>query len=274
MAPGYDKGAPILQCQGVQRILGGNLILGGVTLTIRDITRPGHTTGQVVGLLGPSGIGKTVLFRTLSGLDKPDVGQVLIGDPPRPVERGMVGVVAQHYPLFAHRSVMGNLVLAGRLAGLSEAAAKEKARGFLLRFGLEDRARLYPIQLSGGQRQRVSIAQQFMSSEHFLLLDEPFSGLDPVQVDNVCELLAEVAAMHEHNTIVVVTHDISAAVEVSDTIFLLGRDRDEAGKIVPGAKIQAEIDLMERGLAWRHGITTTPEFAEIVREIRLRFVNL
>ena len=81
--------------------------------------------------------------------------------------------------------------------------------------------------------QRVAIAQQFMCSEHFLLLDEPFSGLDPMAIDRVAELLNEVACMHELNTIVVVTHDIGAALEVSDTIWLMGRDRDAEGKKEP-----------------------------------------
>ncbi|HRC86702.1 MAG TPA: ATP-binding cassette domain-containing protein, partial [Thermoanaerobaculia bacterium] len=171
----FETGPAILQARNVDLTLGGNHILAGVNLTVNDIRRPGRTTGQVVGLLGPSGVGKTRLFRILAGLDAPDSGAVLIGDPPKPVERGMVGVVAQSYPLFAHRSVLSNLELAGKLAGLSDGEAKAKAFDYLKRFGIEDRAKLFPIQLSGGQRQRVAIAQQFMSSGHFLLLDEPFS---------------------------------------------------------------------------------------------------
>ncbi len=139
---------------------------------------------------------------------------------------------------------------------------------------MEDRANVYPAQLSGGQRQRVAIAQQFMCSEHFLLLDEPFSGLDPMAIDRVCEMLNEVAGLHELNTIVVVTHDISAALEVSDTIWLMGRDRDAAGKIIPGAKIQTSYNLIERGLAWRDGITSTPEFLATLGEVRARFPSL
>jgi polar amino acid transport system ATP-binding protein/sulfate transport system ATP-binding protein len=228
----------------------------------------------VVGLLGPSGIGKTRLFRIMAGLDAPDRGRVLIGEGGRPVERGMVGVVAQNYPLFAHRTVLGNLQVAGAQAGLPRVEARAKAHSFLKRFHLEDRGGLYPSQLSGGQRQRVAIAQQFMCSEHFLLMDEPFSGLDPLAVDRVAELIQEVASLHELNTIIVVTHDISAAIEVSDTLWLMGRDRDESGRVVPGARIQATYDLLERGLAWRKGITTTPEFLELLQEILARFPGL
>ncbi|MCI0574349.1 MAG: ATP-binding cassette domain-containing protein, partial [Myxococcaceae bacterium] len=254
--------------------LGGNLILRGVDLEVKDVRRPGKVAGQVVGLLGPSGIGKTRLFRIMAGLDAPDRGQVLIGDPGKPVERGMVGVVAQHYPLFDHRTVLGNLLVAGAQAGLSRAQARQRADSYLKRFRLEDRALLYPCQLSGGQRQRVAIAQQFMCSEHFLLMDEPFSGLDPIAVDRVAELIQEVASLHELNTIIVVTHDISAALEVADTLWLMGRDRDESGRIVPGARIKATYNLIDRGLAWRQGITTAPEFLEVLQEVVARFPDL
>src|SRR5205807_709075 len=125
----------------------------------------GRTQGQVVGLLGPSGMGKTTLFRVLAGLDAPDRGAVLLGEEGRPVERGMVGVVAQNYPLFSHRTVLSNLIVAGRSSGESGSEAGRHARDLLGRFDLAAHAYKYPAQLSGGQRQRVAIAQQFMCSE-------------------------------------------------------------------------------------------------------------
>ncbi len=270
----YKLGETLLKVENVSHSLGGQLILRDVNLEVKDILRPGMTQGQVVGLLGPSGVGKTTLFRILAGLDKPDSGKVTLTDKAIPVQRGMVGVVAQHYPLFAHRLVLGNLTVAGWQAGLSAAESEKKANDLLKRFGLEEHAGKYPVQLSGGQRQRVAIAQQFMCSEHYLLMDEPFSGLDMVAVDRVSHFISEVAAMDEAATFVIVTHDISAALEVSDTIWLLGRDRDAQGNIVPGSRIQAEYNLIERGLAWHEGVTQMPEFLQLMQEIRAIFPRL
>ncbi len=264
----------LLSVRNVSVTLGQTPVLRDVNLEIRDLVRPGQVTGQVVALLGPSGIGKTQLFRVLAGLQPPTTGSALITSAQVPVTPGAVGVVAQDYPLFEHRTVLGNLLVAGAQAGLSASAAREKANGLLKRFGLEAKGREYPQQLSGGQRQRVAIAQQFMCSEHFLLLDEPFSGLDPLAVDEVCALISEVASMNTLNTIIVVTHDIWAAVAVADHLWLLGRDRDANGVPVPGARVQATFDLVERGLAWRPDLINAPEFHALVAEVRERFKTL
>lgn len=273
MTTPYEYKETLLKVQNVSLTLGGKLILRDVNLEIKNLVRPGLTQGQVVGLLGPSGIGKTRLFRLLAGLDEPDTGVVLLENN-QPVRRGRVGVVAQNYPLFAHRTVLGNLSVAGRQAGLSGAQSRHKALGLLQRFGLDEHGAKYPTQLSGGQRQRVAIAQQFMCSEHFLLMDEPFSGLDLNALHRVSEFISEMAASDELKTFVLVTHDIAAAIEVSDTLWLLGRDRDAAGNVIPGARVQASYNLAERGLAWRKGITSTPEFLAVSREIREIFPRL
>jgi polar amino acid transport system ATP-binding protein/sulfate transport system ATP-binding protein len=271
----YSLAETLMDIRGVSLTLGGRLILKDVTASIKNIVRPPpHTQGQVVGFLGPSGIGKTQLFRILAGLNKPTTGEVLVTENLVPVQAGMVGVVAQHYPLFGHRTVFGNLMLAGRLAGLDRSAANERASKLLARFGLDDRAEAWPAELSGGQRQRVAIMQQLMGSDHFLLMDEPFSGLDPIMKDEACKLITEVAAMHELTTIIVVTHDIGSAIQVSDTLWLMGRDRDAEGKAIPGARIKATHDLIGRGLAWREDITAMPEFAECVREVHAAFKSL
>jgi NitT/TauT family transport system ATP-binding protein len=250
-------------------------VLKDVNLTVRNLVRPGMTQGQVVGLLGPSGVGKTTLFRILAGLDKPATGRVLVGSDLKPVKRGMVGVVAQNYPLFAHRTVWGNLIVAGKQdKGCKTKEINEKASKLLEDFNILEHKEKYPSQLSGGQRQRVAIAQQFMCSEHFLLMDEPFSGLDLVAQHRVSKFISDMAQTDELKTFVLVTHDVSAALEVCDTIWLFGRDRDEEGKAIPGARVQKTLDLIERGLAYREDIRSTPEYMETLKEIYSFFPKL
>jgi polar amino acid transport system ATP-binding protein/sulfate transport system ATP-binding protein len=268
------RGGCLLRAEKVSLELGGKTILRSLELEIHESTRPERAGGQVAALLGPSGIGKTQLFRILAGLQMPDTGTVRIGPAQEPVRAGAVGMVSQHYPLFEHRTVLGNLLVADTRAGLPRKELHQKAHALLARFGLEDRADYYPAQLSGGQRQRVAIAQQFMSARHFLLMDEPFSGLDPLGVDSVCALIREVSAQDASNTTLLITHDIEAALEVADILWLVGRDRLPDGSPVPGARVQATYDLVERGLAERRGEGLTPELLALSREIRERFKQL
>ena len=270
----YEYKDTLLKVQGVTVAFGEDVILRDMNLEIKDLVRPGVTQGQVVGLLGPSGMGKTTLFRVLAGLDTPDSGTVLIEKEGIPVQKGMVGVVAQSYPLFAHRTILGNLLVAGNHGGIARDKIKEKALGLLERFDLTRHASKYPSQLSGGQRQRVSIAQQFMCSEHLLLMDEPFSGLDLIAQEKACEFIREMARMDDLTTYILVTHDVRAACSVADTIWLLGRDRDKNGSVIPGARVQAEYNLVDRGIAWQPNATERPEFTELLREIRALFPRL
>jgi len=250
------------------------VILRDVNAEIRDIVRPDCTQGQVVGFLGPSGIGKTQLFRIIAGLNQPTSGQVLVNSTLTPVKAGMVGVVAQNYPLFENRTIFSNLILAAKQIEKNSDGAHEKVLKYLKRLDMLDCSQLYPAQISGGQRQRIAIAQQLLCSEHFLLMDEPFSGLDLVMEAKVCELINEIACLDELNTIIVVTHDVTAAATVADHLWLMGRDRDAGGNIVPGARIQETYDLIEHDLCWHPGITNSPKFLEFVREVKERFQTL
>ncbi|HEU4559168.1 MAG TPA: ABC transporter ATP-binding protein [Longimicrobium sp.] len=270
----YERKSVLIDIQGVTFARGGVPILRDLNAQIRDVVRPGHSQGQVVGMLGPSGIGKTTLFKLLAGLVQPDTGEIKIGADGVPAAPGLVGVVAQNYVLFDHRTVIGNLMIAARQAGMSSSAAKEASLKYLERFGLQDHADKFPIQLSGGQRQRVAIAQQLLCSKHYLVMDEPFSGLDVIQQENVINLLHEVGANHEENTLIIVTHDVSAAVAVCDTIWLMGRDHTPTGEVIPGARIVDHIDLIERDLAWHPDIRRRPGYHELVDEIKERFHTL
>jgi polar amino acid transport system ATP-binding protein/sulfate transport system ATP-binding protein len=267
-----SKDEVLLDVAGVRLDLGDTVVLEDLSFQVVDRVREGMVTGQVVGLLGPSGVGKTRLLRIIAGLDVPGKGTVR-GQNGAEIDPGSVGFVFQDYPLLQHRSVRSNLELAGRIGGMTADKAHQRATELLETFRLTDRGGFYPAQLSGGQRQRVAIAQQIMQPCRLLLMDEPFSGLDPEALDNVMRLIVEVANMHELNTIVLVTHDIRAAMIVSDTLHMLGRTRKE-DKPVSGARIVWSYDMVERGLAWKEDVVHVPAFAELEKEIKARFKEL
>jgi NitT/TauT family transport system ATP-binding protein len=266
------KDEVLLDVSDVHLTLGETVVLSDLSFRVVDRVREGTITGQVVGLLGPSGAGKTRLLRIIAGLDAPDRGKVR-GKDGAALPAGSVGYVFQDYPLLEHRTVRGNLELAGRIGGMHHTTAHKRASELLEKFHLSDRGAFYPAQLSGGQRQRVAIAQQIMKPRQLLLMDEPFSGLDPAALDRVMKLIVEVANLDELNTIVLVTHDIRAAMAVSDTLHMLGHTRKDGG-LTPGARVIWSYDMVERGLAWRTDLESLPEFAALESEIKRRFVEL
>lgn len=259
---------------------GERIILRDVCADISDIVRPDGVTGQVVCFLGPSGIGKTQLSRVMAGLQKPSGGGVYVDQGHMavagvripemlPVHKGLVGMVPQNYTVFEFATVHENFTIAGKMAGLTEAQSDEKSRGFIEEFGLEKYMNMYPAALSGGTRQRVAIVQQLMCSDHFLIMDEPFSGLDPVMKSKACELITQVANRDELNTIVLVTHDVTEGMSVADTIWLMGR---EAG--LPGARVVRQIDLADMDLCWHPDIQQEPRFQSLVADVKASFAGL
>ena len=186
----------------------------------------------------------------------------------------MVGVVQQNYPLFNHRTVWSNLEVAAKRRYPNATERKDRIGNMLERFKLRDKANLYPAQLSGGQKQRIAIAQQLLCSEHYLLMDEPFSGLDINMVEEVSETICEIACAHEYNTVIIVSHDIVSTAAIADTIWLMGRDRDAAGKVIPGSRIQHTYDLLEMGLAYDKNIRDKRDFQDLLTKIRGIFHTL
>ena len=270
----YSLGKSLLKIENVSLEYDGVPVLKDVSAEVRDIVVPGKVKGQIVGILGPSGCGKTSLFYIIAGLHKPTSGRVTVNGFDRPVRAGEVGVVAQSYPLFEHRSVLGNLMLGAMQKEHDAKTAREKVMALLREFELDDKFNLYPAQLSGGQRQRCAIIQQILCSEHFLLMDEPFSGLDLLMLERTCELICKVADMDDLNTIIVVTHDVTAACSVADHLWLMGRDRDGNGAPLSGSRIVKEYNLIERDLCWHPNIITTTKFTDFVREVKEEFRRL
>lgn len=249
-------------------------ILKDLNATVQNITRPDMTQGQVIALVGPSGVGKTTLLRVMSGMLAPNKGHVFVGEDLHPVQCGEVGVLAQNYPLLEHRTVWSNLIFAGTQSGKSKEESIEAANGYLEEFGLIEHKDKYPVQLSGGQRQRVAIAQQLICSTTFIVFDEPFSGLDVVAEERARNVIMQLSNRNEHNTVFVVTHSVTAAVSISDTIWMMGRDFDESDKPIPGARIMETIDLIEMGVCWHTDPLKTTAAADVIQKIKSQMKRL
>ena len=189
--------------------------------------------GEVVVVIGPSGSGKSTFLRCLNLLEIPTAGQILfngvdITDPKTNIDlhRQKMGMVFQHFNLFPHMTVLGNMTVAPiQLLGKSKAEAEEQAMALLKRVGLEDRAKAFPSQLSGGQKQRIAIVRALCMDPDVMLFDEPTSALDPEMVGEVLDVMRELA--HDGMTMVVVTHEMGFAREVGSRVIFM-----DGGKIV------------------------------------------
>jgi len=237
-------------------------VLRDICFNIKDIVRPGVTQGQVVSLIGRSGIGKTQLFKILSGLQQPTSGKIMINGN-KEVQAGDMGVVFQNYYLFEWRTIYQSLLLSARQNKKLKGNEKEAIEKWADEFGLMEVLHHYPQQVSGGQQQRASIIQQLLKDSDFLLLDEPFSGLDVCVIDKVVDMLLQVSLSDELKTLIIVSHDIETSVAISDTVFIMGKEK---GK--PGATIKQEIDLIERDLAWHKDVKKQQAFIDTIDEIK------
>lgn len=250
------------------------LILRDINFEIKDVVREGTTTGQVCSVIGKSGVGKTQLFKIIAGLNRPTTGQVTAFG--KPVKPGEIGVVAQNYPLLPHRTLLGNLTLVSN--------NKEQIEYYLNEFNLIEHKNKYPISLSGGQRQRGAIIQQLLTSSNegkIILMDEPFSGLDYVNKQKLCQIITKVANLHEKNTIIIISHDIESSLLVSDSAWIIGhqftRDvlyPDGSPSELEGVVILKEYNLAEMGLAWQPGLSDNLSFNNLVREIKNLFKTI
>ena len=190
--------------------------------------------GEVISLIGPSGSGKSTVLRCIAGLETPDAGTILIdgkqinycNEKEAQKQRTIMGFVFQHFNLFANMTVLQNLTVAPiNVQGKSETEARELAMKYLKRVGLEDKADEFPSKLSGGQQQRVAIARALCMNPQIMLFDEPTSALDPEMIKEVLNVIRDL--VNDGMTMIIVTHEMNFAREVSDRIVFL-----EDGKIV------------------------------------------
>lgn len=255
---------PLLELKDVCLSYGDKQILKNINAKVTNLVRPQHAQGQVIAFLGPSGMGKTQLARIITGLQKPSSGAVIL-DGDVPTRKGLVGLVPQNYPLFEFLSVEGNLEVARRQGG---GAPVSKIAEYVKLLGLEDYLKAYPKALSGGTRQRVAIARQLLCCANYLVMDEPFSGLDPIMKANASEAIAKLVEGNDLMTVIVITHDISEGLAIADTAWLLGKSMED------GATLRFQYDLAQLGFAWHPDILGDPEFQKFVGEVKMQFREL
>jgi ABC-type polar amino acid transport system, ATPase component len=185
--------------------------------------------GEVVVVCGPSGSGKSTLIKTVNGLEPVQQGKIIIEgteitDPATNLAklRSKVGMVFQHFELFPHLTILKNLTLAQiKVLGRADEEAREKALNLLERVGLLAHADKYPTQLSGGQQQRVAIARALCMDPIVMLFDEPTSALDPEMVNEVLDVMVELA--YEGMTMMVVTHEMGFARKVAHRVIFMDK---------------------------------------------------
>jgi polar amino acid transport system ATP-binding protein len=219
----------MVEARGVTKSYGGVHVLKGLNLTVEK--------GEVTCLIGPSGSGKSTFLRCINHLEKHDAGELrvegeLVGyalrngklyeRSPKQIcgQRAQIGMVFQRFNLFQHLTVLENITIAQeKVKGVSEGAARARARELLARVGLDAKEKNYPIQLSGGQQQRVAIARALAMEPKLMLFDEPTSALDPELVGEVLDVMRNLA--QTGMTMIVVTHEMGFAREVANTVYFL-----------------------------------------------------
>ena len=210
---------PIIQMRHVDKHYGDLHVLQDINLEVHK--------GEVVVLIGPSGSGKSTLCRTINRLETIDSGEILFEGKPLPEEgkelaalRSEIGMVFQSFNLFAHKTILDNVTMGPvEVLHRNRKEAEAEAMELLARVGVEAQAAKVPAQLSGGQQQRVAIARSLAMHPKAMLFDEPTSALDPEMINEVLEVMVELA--QEGMTMVVVTHEMNFARRVSDRVVFM-----------------------------------------------------
>jgi general L-amino acid transport system ATP-binding protein len=212
----------------VSKWFGAFRALDDVSLDVRK--------GERVVICGPSGSGKSTLIRCINALERHDAGTIVVNgleltDDLKVIERvrRQIGMVFQSFNLFPHLTVLENLTLAPiRVQKIAKAEAEERAMHYLARVKIPEQAAKYPGQLSGGQQQRVAIARALCLRPEIMLFDEPTSALDPEMIQEVLDVMTELAK--DGMTMICVTHEMSFARNIADTMVFM-----DGGRVVETA---------------------------------------
>lgn len=210
---------PIIELRHVDKHYGDLHVLKDINLTVHK--------GEVLVVVGPSGSGKSTMCRTINRLETIDSGEILIEGEPLPQEgreltrmRAELGMVFQSFNLFAHMSILQNVTLGPiEVLGMKKDEAEARAMELLARVGVAEQAAKSPAQLSGGQQQRAAIARSLAMHLKAMMFDEPTSALDPEMINEVLDVMVELA--RGGMTMVVVTHEMNFARRVADRVVFM-----------------------------------------------------
>ncbi|WP_369195085.1 amino acid ABC transporter ATP-binding protein [Streptomyces djakartensis] len=214
---------PLIELRDVNKHFGDLHVLQDINLTV--------SRGEVVVVIGPSGSGKSTLCRAINRLETVESGQIVLDGQPLPEEgkplarlRADVGMVFQSFNLFAHKTVLQNVSLGQvKVRGRKKEDADRRSHELLDRVGVADQADKYPAQLSGGQQQRVAIARALAMEPKAMLFDEPTSALDPEMINEVLEVMRQLA--RDGMTMIVVTHEMGFARSAANRVVFMSDGR-------------------------------------------------
>ena len=246
--PAKDKSGPLVELAHVEKHFGSLHVLKDINLQV--------DTGEVLVVVGPSGSGKSTMCRTINRLESIDSGVIRIEGEPLPQEgrdlarlRAEVGMVFQSFNLFANKTILENMTLAPiKVRHMPKKDAEDMAMDLLARVGVESQASKMPSQLSGGQQQRVAIARALAMQPKIMLFDEPTSALDPEMVNEVLDVMIQLA--QEGMTMICVTHEMGFARQAADHIVFMadGRilEKDNPDDFFDHPKTQRAADFLSK----------------------------
>ncbi|MGV1754651.1 amino acid ABC transporter ATP-binding protein [Agrobacterium sp. CG674] len=246
---------PMIQLRQIRKSYGDHEVLKGIDMSV--------ARGKIISIIGPSGSGKSTLLRSINMLEAISSGEIWLDGEQvnRPLKgrafenhinhiRQEMGMVFQQFNLFPHLTVLQNIMIGPmRLKGLAKAEALDRANTLLAKVGLADKGNAYPSRLSGGQKQRVAIARALAMQPKVMLFDEATSALDPELVEEVNQVMKQLAA--EQMTMLIVTHEMRFAAEVCDHVMFM-----DGGVVVeegaPGDVLSNPVEDRTRAFLRKH----------------------
>lgn len=218
------EGAPLLRTDGLVKIYNGRSVVNGVDINVKK--------GEIVGLLGPNGAGKTTTFYMIVGLIRPNGGRVFFQDADvtdmamyRRARHGM-GYLPQEESIFRKLTVEENILAILETTKASKSERKQRCEELLTRFGIDHIAKNQALTLSGGEKRRLTIARSLVTNPALLMLDEPFSGVDPIAVHDVQQIVQD---LREHGLAILITdHNVRETLNIVDRAYLIYEGRVES----------------------------------------------